>query len=136
MKKNMNKKEANALLISLASDYLLKLLPNEVTNLLSDTIQDANKTVENKQPLKNWREKIIVLEHWEGVISEDETQEKKLILEISRQCLFSGKKIRFSYNNNTPVEFNIFGIISRDKHFYLAKHLIYYHLEMYPRLKN
>jgi len=116
----MNKKEANALLISLASKYLSTLIPKEVYGQLGNSIDEATKIVDNTPILKSWSNKTYIVEHWDGVISESRIEESDTIFNSVKSALFNNKQINIQYKNNSSVIFNIFGLISRDKQIYLA----------------
>jgi len=116
----MNNKQANALLTAIASDYLKKLLPQEVTDELADSIAEAGQIVENEPELKNWYDKFVILEHWDGLISEAKIEQVDTILDKVKSALFNGKQISLDYNNSPAGKFNIFGLISRDKQIYLS----------------
>jgi len=115
----MNKNEANALLISLASKYLSTLIPKEVYEQFGDYIAEANKLVDESSVLKNWSDKTHIVEHWDGVISEVRMDIDNSFLDTLKSALFNNQQIDLQYKNNPSGIFNIFGLITRDKQIYL-----------------
>jgi|GEM_PF-5618494 len=116
----MEKDEAKALLINMAAKYVLKMLPQQAIELLEEDINLAHQTLANSPYLNKWQDKVVILEHWEGVLEEVAKSEKEQLIEKIKTAVFSEKKVSFSYQGKKAAEYNPIGIIARDKHIYLV----------------
>jgi diguanylate cyclase (GGDEF)-like protein len=111
---NKNLSESEAILYHLANRYLRQLLPEDVLKELENHFETAEKLLINNVDLTNWNQRVMWLSHWDGVLSNNNTNIDNFSAMLSMAVL-RNQQVKIQYQGNDySSNFNVFGLIKRD----------------------
>jgi diguanylate cyclase (GGDEF)-like protein len=111
---NKNLSESEAILYHLANRYLRQLLPEDALKELESHFETAEKLLTNNADLANWNQRVMWLSHWDGVLSNTNTNIDNFSAMLS-MAILRNQQVEIQYQGNDYSSiFNVFGLIKRD----------------------